>query len=178
MHVMIDIETLGLDHDCHILSIGASQIWGGGEFYRLIKPGTQDRHIDDGTVRWWMNQNEDAQREVFGKEGDADLKQALIDFKAWVLSEICDSVPEKLREVKYWSHGATFDLMILENAFKQYNIAAPWQYWNMRDTRTLFDLVDKSELPKRMGTHHNALDDALHQATCVRYIYDKLRAGL
>ena len=46
---------------------------------------------------------------------------------------------------------------------------APWTFWQERDLRTLKGLSPDLRI-ERSGTHHNALDDALHQARLVQHI--------
>ena len=73
----------------------------------------------------------------------------------------------------FWSHGATFDLTMLENVYSQLNKPLPWNYWQLRDTRTLFDLGYDPDMPK--GGKHDALQDAIRQAVGVQNIYTKLK---
>jgi len=72
---------------------------------------------------------------------------------------------------QFWSHGATFDLMILQNIYDKLDRAYPWNFWEMRDTRTLFDLAD-ADMPT--DSKHNALEDAKRQAIGVRNVFRKL----
>ena len=52
-------------------------------------------------------------------------------------------------------------MTILENLFQQYGRNIPWNFWKLRDSRTIFD-VCKVRLPKTENKH-NALDDAVQQ---------------
>ena len=72
---------------------------------------------------------------------------------------------------KVWGHGSAFDMVILEHACRQIQQAVPWDYYNVRDTRTLYDLTD-AELPNFSG--HHALYDAMKQAIGVQNCYRKL----
>ena len=47
-----------------------------------------------------------------------------------------------------------------------------WKFWEVRDTRTLFDLADVSV---RIEGKHNALTDAVAQAKAVQQSYAKLK---
>ena len=47
-----------------------------------------------------------------------------------------------------------------------------WEFWNVRDTRTMFDLGVDPEMPA--VTAHRALDDAKAQAIAVQNVYRKL----
>ena len=53
----------------------------------------------------------------------------------------------------------------------------PWKFWNVRDVRTVVDLAkpfrNLKKDYKRKGTHHNALDDAIFQAS---YVSDMTQA--
>jgi inhibitor of KinA sporulation pathway (predicted exonuclease) len=40
---------------------------------------------------------------------------------------------------------------------------APWKFYNDRCYRTLKAMYPHIKMPKRTGTHHNALDDAISQ---------------
>ena len=72
----------------------------------------------------------------------------------------------------FWSHGATFDLVIIEDVLRQLGKPVPWNFWQLRDTRTIFDLGLDPDMPK--GGLHNALEDAIRQAVGVQNIYRKL----
>jgi hypothetical protein len=61
---------------------------------------------------------------------------------------------------------------MIENIYGQLNKALPWNYWQLRDTRTLFDLGHDPEMPQ--GSKHNALEDAIRQAVGVQNVYRKL----
>ena len=78
---------------------------------------------------------------------------------------------------QFWSHGATFDLVILEDIYRQLGKTFPWRFWQLRDTRSVFDLGLDPEMPQ--NSKHNALADAKRQAIGVQNIYAKLRnAGI
>ena len=60
-------------------------------------------------------------------------------------------------------YGAGFDNVIIENAYKAVGMKRPWTPWDDRCYRTIKDMVHITE-DEREGSHHNALDDAIHQA--------------
>ena len=72
----------------------------------------------------------------------------------------------------FWAQGVAFDTVICEQIFKRLNRGAPWMFYNLRDTRTLFDLVDPN-MPKAM--HHHALFDCWRQTIGVQNVYRKLQ---
>lgn len=158
-NAMIDTETLGTKPGAAVLSIGAVMFGPsglGGTFYApillesCISVGLT---IDPATVSWWMRQSDEARAAAF-RDDAAPLWKVLGDFFDWYTAN---------RATHPWCHGATFDAPILEAAFKACGLAAPWEYWDVRDTRTLYDLAGV-KVDRSAGTHHNALDDAINQA--------------
>ena len=63
---------------------------------------------------------------------------------------------------------------MLEDCFKCYGMKAPWQYFNVRDVRTVVELGEMKGYTKDVvefeGTPHVALDDAKPQARYVSLI--------
>ena len=59
------------------------------------------------------------------------------------------------------------------------DVEAPWKYWDVRDTRTIYELArfDLRSLKRSNGVHHNALDDAKHQVIGVQQSYSRLYNG-
>ena len=169
-HLMIDMETMAVSPNAVILSLGAvhfdpysSDIMD--EIYFKIDLDDQDklgREIDPNTLDWWSKQDPEIMEEAFSQTGRLPLATAIDQFHkfAWGCSA-------------FWSHGATFDLVIIENIYRQLGRPLPWQYWQLRDTRTLFDLGQDPEMPK--DAKHDALADAIRQAVGVQNIYRKLK---
>ena len=62
--------------------------------------------------------------------------------------------------------------MIVENVCKSVQQAVTWKFWEVRDTRTLFEL---SDISVRIEGKHNALTDAVAQAKAVQQAYAKLK---
>jgi hypothetical protein len=63
--------------------------------------------------------------------------------------------------------------VIIENIYRQLGKPLPWSFWQLRDTRTLFDLGVDPDMPK--GSKHDALQDAIRQAVGVQNCYAKLK---
>jgi len=167
---MIDMETLAVSPRAVILSLGAvhfdpysDQIYD--ELYFKIDLDDQDklnREIDPNTIEWWGKQDPEIMEEAFSSDNRIPLIEAVERFHKF--SWGCD---------KFWSHGATFDLVIIEDLYRQLNKPLPWNYWQLRDTRTLFDLGHDPEMTKE--SKHDALADARRQAIGVQNIFRKLR---
>jgi len=175
----IDLETLGLSFNAPVIAIGvaAFNIDDGtifDKFYLNVDWHSNvelGRALQPGTMQWWLKQSEEARLALINKNADGiPLPDALTNMHTWMLG-----IEEKKR-VKPWGNGATFDISILEHAFQGCKLLPPWEFWNIRDMRTIVDVaaVDKNDL-KREGTHHNALDDAVFQAEVISRAWRKLR---
>ena len=160
---MVDIEGLGPGPDATILTIAAQSFdpfgtgYYGRQYYaRITLESQENRSIQQDTIDWWATQPE-AQAEAFMEGGRIDLDQAL------------DSLGKLIWQHKLiFANGPTYDMNILEHAYKSYNKPLPWQFYNVRDARTIYSLWP--ELPKPPTSHH-----ALHD--CRRQI-DMLQATL
>lgn len=159
VNLMIDLETLGTNPDAPVISIGAvffDKKELKEEFYATIDVKEQialGRKVTGDTLQWWMSQD-DAAKNVF-KEDARDVTTVLIEFIAFCKTHV----------PRAWGNGSTFDISIMEDIFRQYDLTIPWQYFNVRDFRTFKQLFRKKL--ERAGTHHNALDDAKYQANYI-----------
>jgi exodeoxyribonuclease VIII len=167
-HLMIDLETMGLRPDAAIVSIGAVQ-FDEDTIYRqfhtavsLASCTTFGLTTDRSTIDWWMKQSAEA-RSSWQRDDAPTLEDALAKFSHWIQ----DLIPE--REVRPWGNGADFDLVILKSAYGAIGADPPWRYYNHRCFRTLKSLAPSIDV-HRQGTHHNALDDALHQVAVLQAI--------
>jgi len=168
-HLMVDLETLATSPDAVILTIGAvtfdpasNRIFD--KLYHRVDIESCDRlgmTVNDDTVEWWSKQAADVQTEAFAEDNRLPIEEVIEKFHKFAWN--CDA---------FWSHGATFDLVILDCYYRKLNKTPPWNFWQIRDTRTLFDLGYDPEMPKE-GLH-NALEDASRQAIGVQTIYKKL----
>ena len=168
--LMVDLETMATGPNATILTLGAVHFnpYGNGygdRLYFRVSIDDQDalaREVDPATIEWWGKQDPVIMEEAFSDEDRVPLADAIDQFHkfAWGCST-------------FWSHGATFDLVILENLYRQVGKPLPWNFWQLRDTRTLFDLGVDPDMPK--AEKHNALQDAIRQAVGVQNIYAKLK---
>ncbi len=76
-----------------------------------------------------------------------------------------------------WGNGASFDNTILEECFRRTALEMPWGYYNDRCYRTLKNLAPNVKL-ERLGTFHNALDDARSQAAHAVAVLNHLGVSL
>ena len=74
----------------------------------------------------------------------------------------------------FWSQGS-FDYNILENAYNACNLELPWKFWQVRDSRTLFDVFNinlKTLEVNDSGHSHNSLNDAYKQVTGLKICFE------
>lgn len=169
-HLMVDLETLAVSPRSVVLSLGAVHFnpHGNGigdKIYFRVDIDDQDklqREIDPSTLEWWSKQDPQIMEEAFSPDDRIPLVEAMNQFHKFAWG--CDA---------FWSHGATFDLVIIEDILRQLGRPLPWNYWQLRDTRTLFDLGHSPDMPT--DNKHDALQDAIRQAIGVQTIYTKLR---
>lgn len=165
MNIMVDLETMGTQHNAAIVSIGAvvfdKDKGLGEEFYTAVALQSCARYgltVTPNTIMWWLKQGQEA-RDAITADTAVDIKAALEAF-----TEFARRQGEEGAVI--WGNGATFDNVILRSAYEQTQLPAPWKFWNDRCYRTLKGLYPEVKLPDRGGVHHNALDDAKYQAEC------------
>lgn len=154
--LMIDLEGLGTGPDTTILTIAAQSFDPLGHGYydrfyyaRIELESQTGRNVEQGTIDWWATQPLAAKDEAFGAEGRIPLDQALDELGKLIW-----------QSKRIWAQGPTYDMNILEHAYKSYNKALPWQFYAVRDSRTVFGLWP--EMPKPPTSHH-ALEDCRRQ---------------
>ncbi|MEZ0212475.1 MAG: 3'-5' exonuclease [Xanthobacteraceae bacterium] len=165
--LMVDIETLGTAPGSVIASIDAVEFDAttgefGKEFYHVIDIADAQKQgltIDASTVKWWMQQSEEARASTFSETNES-LLYALYQFLYFV---------ESTEAERIWAHSPAFDIVLLEAAYKAIRADWPWSHRNLRDTRTVYDLAGVTVA--KLGTEHNALDDAKAQAGAVIEAY-------
>ncbi len=171
-HVMLDLETLGNGNEASIISIGACR-------FNPMRPGKIEDSfhvavcadsstriglkIDASTVMWWLHADRQAAREQLAQHERMDIMIALDGFAQWIGE---DPV--------VWGNGATFDNVILRNAYRLAGLPCPWMFYNDRCYRTFKALAPSVKL-QREGTHHDALHDAISQAKHMQAIVKFLR---
>lgn len=170
-NIMVDLETLGTVPGCSILSIGAVYFGPDGlaedDIYLVIRRDScvaAGLHEDPDTLAWWGRQSVEARTvlDVASRDWDPTIStsgaQPLTGALA-AFTEFC----RKGVNVKVWGNGADFDNPILACAYKAVGLKLGWPPYNGRCYRTLKNMVNGPKL-QRVGTHHNALDDARSQA--------------
>ncbi len=176
-NIMLDLETLDTSPYSIIVTIGAikfdyltklpkfEELTEKNSFYRRLNIESSEKHgftRSAETMEWWNKQDKAVRDEALTTEPRFDLKKVLKDFKIWAGDN-----------TKIWSHGATFDCVILQEAYKIMNITPPWKYWDSRDTRTVYDLAGLKL--NSANTKHHALNDCYDQILLLQESLTKLK---
>jgi hypothetical protein len=170
-NMMIDIETLATSPNSVILTVGAVKFdpktttVPHSDFYHRLNIDEQTalgRRIDDSTITWWSSQNANVQAEAFSDENRIGLQDFARELNRYMVGVD-----------KIWYHGANFDMVIIENLFDQLGVGRNWQFWQLRDSRTLFDVMPSD--PRKdfdQRNLHNSLEDSRVQARAVQRVFE------
>lgn len=168
-HAMIDIETLGTEPDCVVLSVGAVKFdpFTSHEPHAktLWKPNVDqqtcaERSVLDSTLEWWAKQPQHIQDEAFNEEGRQSIADFMQDLNKYLVGVD-----------KIWCQGPQFDMVILEHLFKQFNHHRGWAFWQIMDCRTVFNMMPVDPRKAIQQNLHSADADAYYQAVCVQQSY-------
>lgn len=171
MNIMLDLETLSTRMNAAILTIGAARFTEDRiedyTFYRAVTLDSNTRlgrHIDGGTVAWWMAQDDVVRAAAFADPSAVDLAVALVEFATWFRGAATARTGEA-EPVYLWGNGANFDVSILQSAYEATDMPVPWGFRDVRCMRTIRALAGASCIARpEVGHAHNALDDARAQA--------------
>lgn len=165
MKLMIDIETLNTETDSVVTEIGYAFFKGDGNHppiasgsYNLNVQDQLDkgRSISSDTLNFWIQTDSDSLRSYLSyKDRNRDNKQILQDLIN-KLNNITD-----VSKVEVWTKGIDFDLPILKDLFKTYDLEYPFSFRNHRDFRTFAKI--HPEIVHKTKNTHNALYDCLNQ---------------
>jgi hypothetical protein len=171
MDVMLDLETLGTQPGCVILTLGAVKF----DPYTMNDPGpglyvrpdadeqiARGREVQQDTLEWWMKQAEDVREEALGVDGRIPVEEMYRQLNRFLVGVN-----------NIWCQGPVFDIAILENLYMQYGWPTPWQFWQIADSRTLFKVHGDPRVKGKAGLH-NALEDCVSQAVAVQQVYNRL----
>jgi hypothetical protein len=171
IHAMIDLETLSTNPNATILTVGGVKFDphtnaepSQGMYFRVDVDSQTEmgRDVMQDTLDWWGKQDDEIMEEALG-----DKDRVSIDYMIKTLNKWCVGVDV------FWCQGPLFDYAILQNFYGQMGIPVPWNYWQIRDSRTLFSLVPRDKNEIRTGLH-NALEDCYFQAKKVQKVYKQL----
>lgn len=172
IHATIDLETIDTCPQATVLSLGAvkfdprSAIEPHSELYIKISIDDQDRlgrTVSDGTIEWWSKQDPAIMEEAFDQTGAVSVEEALAQISKFAVG--VDT---------FWGQGYGFDYTILEDMFRSIRRPIPWNFWQIRDSRTLFGICSEDPRKKIQNDLHNALADAFYQSKAIQIAYNEL----
>jgi hypothetical protein len=73
-----------------------------------------------------------------------------------------------------WGQGYGFDYTILEDMYRNAGRPIPWNFWQIRDSRTLFGICNEDPRKRFQTDKHNALADAYFQSKAIQVAYSEL----
>jgi exodeoxyribonuclease VIII len=196
IHVMVDLETMGVRPGAPIISIGAVlfdpntqdtvQALRSRGFFRRIDvedAATHSNGVEPATLKWWLTQEDAAIKALVGADA-VGLREALKEFRQYCVDRFARGAdlffadhPRFPKACAIWAKGPDFDCKMLEAACARVDERMPISFQHYRDVRTAQNMAwpDPEDRPKfDVGTAHNALDDAIEQAMTVQAAYKEL----
>ncbi len=176
IHAMIDLETLATDPHCTVLTIGGVKFNPNSfdephsEFYFRLDLDEQDqlgRTVTDDTIEWWAKQDPKVKEEAFREDDRVGLKHFLDHLTKWMVG--VDVL---------WGHGYGFDVTIVEDIYRQMATPIPWNFWQVKDGRTLISLLARDPRKDMQTDLHNALKDSYYQAKAIQVAYSKIYTNM
>lgn len=164
--IMVDIEALSTGINAAVLSIGVvafneKEVTATGGW--AISKEDWHGEIDPSTVRWWMEQNRQAQEYSF--RGTLRAIEVALQFADFHRIHGGDEA---------WANDPDFDLSILKQWWSRVPVGMKWpvHYREARSYRTLTAEARRLLVPydhawKQEATAHNPVDDAANQARVV-----------
>lgn len=171
-HATIDLETIDTSPSSTVLSLGGVKFnpldssEPHSEMYFKISIDDQDklgRTVSDSTIEWWSRQDPKVMDEAFDQKNCVTVTEALGKINKFVVG--VDTL---------WGQGYGFDYTILEDMFRQAKTPIPWNFWIIRDSRTLFSMCKQDPRKLIQNDLHNALADAYYQSKAIQIAYKEL----
>lgn len=174
-HIMIDLETEGTRAGCAIRQIGAASFNPytgevGRKFEMNLNTEEQYRNLnmttDPETINWL-------------KALPTDIQEAMTRDPrpvGEVIISLIRAFDWDHPDMRMWCHGATFDEPILRELIVGFGIETdlkklvPWQYWQVRDTRTILEIAGV-KVERDPSKAHTGLEDCLNQIKAVAEAY-------
>ncbi len=172
IHATIDLETIDTKPSATVLSLGGVKFnpldntEPHSELYLKINiddQGAQGRTHSDDTLAWWSRQDKKIMNEAFDQTNAVTIEDALKQISKFAVG--VDT---------FWGQGYGFDYTIMEDMFRQGGRPIPWNFWQIRDSRTLFACCQSDPRKAIQNDLHNALADAYFQSKAIQMAYKEL----
>lgn len=156
---MLDLETLGTRPGSIILAAAFVRFEDEAHCTLNLERDSQvvlgGCFAEQSTVEWWQKQDPAAWQ--MATQNPVDTLAALGYFGQWL------EWAASGRDLFIWCHGAGFDAPLLGELYRLFGLPTPWKWWNVRDTRTLYDLSGVDVRDFAVPPPHVALNDAIGQ---------------
>jgi len=182
IHIMVDIETTGVEAGSGIWQIGAVVMdeclhTQPHTFLMTVNPvlvlAADSKYTSSvDTLLWQLQKNSDnwafalEQSPVEGSSwGFTPTKSMLVNLCDWLMGF-------NYAEIELYSRGS-FDFQLLRAAFAIEGLTCPWKYYQENDQRTLSKWTSYNR--ETASPSHNALDDAIQQAKVIMHLLETLK---
>lgn len=158
---------LKLDMDINTLLNSGEEL-----FFKVKGQEEYGRKPSAGTIDWWKKQTQEAQDRVFKNPNKIELLEMADKFDNY-----CKRMGVN-KDTKVFLRGPDFDHTIMATLYKQFGRPVPYNHWNLRDIRTVLDVIVGNSYIFKFKEYTSAkynliAHDALHD--CVR---DIMQVGL
>lgn len=167
-HIMADLETLGVRPGAIVTSVALVRFHDEAHCaFNLSIPDQQalGLEVDPATEAWWAQQDPVARQLALANP--LPLASALPYLSTWiqwaVQTDPSGNGNRGPEDFQLWCHGATFDCPLLGEVYRRAGVETPWKFWQVRDTRTLYDLALINPKDYAVPPPHVALNDAIGQ---------------
>lgn len=163
---MLDIETLGKGPSAAVVQIGICgfDLRGGavGEPQSWRVRPHRDSVMDYDTVRWWMQQSQEARDSVFFG-GDIIAPEVALQ----QLGLVIGGEPS----INIWAMPPEFDVTIMASLYRMCGLNPPWAYNATRDLRTLGEIAGATKSDRMQPTilHDAGADAAAQASTAIKF---------
>ncbi len=168
--MMVDCEALALTANAVVLSIGACTYNVDGikdsiELFPAISPQVEaGREIDDETLMWWFDQNDEARKNII--KGERQPIAVIADeFVEWASTQRVFAGGKE--NLWFSAFGTDFDLPLINTLLCKHR-TMPWEgrpnYKNKMCLRALDELYANDIAWPEGPTAHTAREDAINQA--------------
>ena len=165
-HFSLDIETLSVNKNAVVTSIGAVEFFPDGgigdSFHEAMDAQVQidnGRHVSISTLKFWAGEDQDIYRETL--RGTRHPVHVIQQFRDWLDFQAPDN------ELLVWVKGPHFDGAIIESLCEDFDIRCPVSYRQWQDVRTIENAAGYDEKAHVGSPDHNPLSDSIIQAAAV-----------
>lgn len=124
---------LGLNADIKKLKKNSEEY-----FFAIKNQRDYHRFTTPETVEWWRNQPIEAQNKVLRAESKVDLSELPTAF-----NRFCKRFGTHDKTL-VMLNGTVFHHTIMDSVYKHFGSKLPYEFWNIRDTRTILDTISNS----------------------------------